>query len=104
MLYLKSPTTDGETDQHQTFKVTHPFHPLYGKEYSLITIRHLWGAYRVYYHDNEEQLRSMPINWTNIPKTDPYVHISNGRVPFRITDLLELRALIDRLNAHYIDN
>jgi hypothetical protein len=28
----------------ETFRVTHPFHPLYGREYKLITYCHGWEA------------------------------------------------------------
>jgi transposase len=33
--------------------VTHPFHPLHGREFSLVTYRHNWGENRVYFHQGE---------------------------------------------------
>ena len=35
----------------QFLRVTHPFHPLLGKEFPLADRRLTWGEDRVYYHD-----------------------------------------------------
>jgi hypothetical protein len=36
----------------QTFRVTHPFHPLSGRTFQLIECRQTWGEYRVFFHDD----------------------------------------------------
>lgn len=35
----------------ETFQVTHPFHPLFGQVFVLVTVHRNWGEERVYYHD-----------------------------------------------------
>jgi hypothetical protein len=81
-------------DNAQTFQITHPFHPLYGKSYSLVTYRHTWGVDRVYYHDEVGTLRSIPAGWTDVLGQDPFVMIAAGRSAFRVVDLLDLCRLV----------
>jgi len=38
-------------DHHNKFRVTHPFHPLLGMEYELVTRKLTWGEDRVFYYD-----------------------------------------------------
>jgi len=89
-----APLCDGEVE---TFQVTHPFHPLKGKQYALITYRHNWGEDLVYYHDKRGRLCRIPASWTNVIPPDPFVALAGRRSPFRISDLLELSRLIDAL-------
>ena len=77
--------------------MTHPFHPLCGREYALVTYRHNWGEDRAYFHDDEGRLRSVPAEWTSLGADDPFVVVAAGRTAFRATDLLELASLIERL-------
>jgi hypothetical protein len=44
-----APDCDGAT---QTFRVTHPFHPLLGRELRLVTFRQNWGEKRAYFYDD----------------------------------------------------
>lgn len=74
--------------------MTHRFHPLRGAEFALVTAKATWGLDRVYYHDAEGTLVSMPRAWTSVRPCDPFVEVSAGRSPFRIQDLLELAALL----------
>lgn len=78
--------------------MTHPFHPLYGKTFGLVTCRHNWGADRVYYHDERGELRSLPSAWTSVVAEDPVVTLGAGRSAFRVADLLELSRLLSNLN------
>ena len=80
-----------------TFQVTHPFHPLLGQEFELVSIHRAWEEHRVYYYDTPGHLRSLPISWTTIQEPDPFITIAEGRTPFRISDLLELRLLLEGL-------
>jgi hypothetical protein len=79
------------------FRVTHPFHPLHGRQFSLVTVRNNWGEDRVYYHDTDERLVSIPAAWTDVCTPDPFVHFSGGRSPFCLEDLLELARLLSVL-------
>lgn len=59
-----------------------------------MTVRHNWGEDRVYYHDAQGLLASIPASWTDVIPADPVVAISAGRSPFRLEDLLELTRLL----------
>ena len=88
-----APDTDGE---QRRFRVTHPFHPLLGREFELTQYRQCWGEDRVFYLDDED-LRSIPARWTSAVADDPLVVISAGRSMYRVSDLLELAKLIREL-------
>ena len=77
--------------------MTHPFHPLRGREFELVTYRQNWGEDRVYFHDDQGQLRSLSAGWTSLGADDPFVVMSRGRSSFRTVDLLELVTLIENL-------
>jgi len=79
--------------------VTHPFHPLLGREFKIVTVRQNWGEHRVYYHDEDKRLRSIPAAWTSVFGEDPFVMVAAGRSPFRANDLVELRWLIDAVGG-----
>jgi hypothetical protein len=77
--------------------VTHPFHPLCGCEFDLVTYRHNWGEDRVYFHDDQGQLRAISATWTSLEPDDPFVTVSVGRAAFRTADLVELAGLLQEL-------
>ncbi len=81
----------------QLVRITHPFHPLFGQQFPLVTIRHNWGEDRVYYRDAAGQVACIPTTWTDVVAPDPVVVISAGRSPFRLADLLELVRLATAL-------
>ena len=72
----------------------HPFHPLYGESFELLSHRSSWGEDRVTFHDGEGRLRSLPASWTSVVGRDPFVALSAGRAFFRVEDLLALVALV----------
>jgi len=78
------------------FRVTHPFHPLRGTEYELVTRRFNWGEDRVFYYDQAGELKSFLTNVTDQMAEDAFTRISAGRSAFRVDDLLELRGLLNR--------
>jgi hypothetical protein len=77
--------------------VNHPFHPLFGQQFELVSIHHAWEEHRVYYYVSPGHLRSLPVSWTTIQEPDPFVTIAEGRSPFRVADLLELSRLLQNL-------
>jgi hypothetical protein len=83
----------------QTFQVTHPFHPWKGREFSLVTYRTTWGEDRVYFHDEQGRLISLPARWTSVLPPEPLVAMAEGRSDFRVDDLLRLVALIRQLDC-----
>jgi hypothetical protein len=62
-----------------------------------VTYRHNWGEHRVYFHDPQGRLISLPAAWTDVLPPDPFVVLSAGRSAFRVTDLLELAQLLRHL-------
>ena len=79
------------------FRITHPFHPLRGAEYELVTRKLTWGEDRVFYYDANGRLKSLLTNVTDVVSKDAFDCVSAGRSAFRVEDLLELRRLFDRL-------
>lgn len=97
----KSSTVCNKDVSQKTFQITHPFHPLFGKEYQLVDLRQAWGDNRVYYFDPvTDELRYIPSSWTSVMVRDPFVEISQGRAYFRTKDLLELVDELIKLGAH----
>jgi hypothetical protein len=78
------------------FRITHPFHPLRGAEYELVTRKLTWGEDRVFYYDPNGKLKSLLTNVTDVVSTDAFHRVSAGRSAFRVEDLLELWHLFDR--------
>jgi hypothetical protein len=93
-----SSDTPHSPDEAQTFRVTHPFHPLAGRQFPIATLRHTWGEDRVYFYDDDQRLQSVPLTWTSLTPADPFVLLSAGRAPFHLQKLIELLHLLhDRL-------
>ncbi len=89
-------TPDG-VNPPRLFQVTHPFHPLDGREFALVTCRHNWGEDRVYFRDDGEWATSVPTAWTSISAADPFVAVSADRSPFKAQDLLDVPELIQAM-------
>ena len=94
---FESSNTSDTFDSNQTFRITHPFHPLYGREFLIIAYRHIWAGTRVYFNDDNGRMISVPAQWTSILPPDPIVVLSKGQSAFRATDLLELARIIEHL-------
>jgi hypothetical protein len=81
------------------FRVTHPYHPLRGQEFDLVSHSHIWEKDRVYYHDDRGRLRSLPTRWTSLAPLDLFEVVAEGRARFRPSDLLQLADLIEGLRG-----
>ena len=79
------------------FRVTHPFHPLFGREFELIDFHKTWGEDRVFFRDTEGQLQSIVTTCTDVAGDDPFVEIAAGRSFFRYEDLVRLADLLKGL-------
>ena len=88
--WIKPTTTSFPHGEEETFQVTHPFHPLFGKTFALILCHHNWQEKRVYYQNELGEPGSLPLEWTNRAPIDPFVQLSAGRSAFRVADLLKL--------------
>jgi hypothetical protein len=82
-----APDADQATE---SFTVTHPFHPWYGRRFDLIDCQRRWGQWWVYFVTSEGNSAYLPANWTDVGPTDPFVEQSQGRAIARVQDLLEL--------------
>jgi hypothetical protein len=81
------------------FRVVHPYHPLFGREFQVADYRHNWGEDRVYFHNPNGVLTSIPTGWTSLFGQDPFVVMAAGRSHFRVGDLVELARLIEGLKS-----
>lgn len=77
--------------------MTHPFHPLLGREFEAVTVRNNWGENRVHYHDEQGRLVSIPTPWTSLAEEDPFVVVSAGRSCLRVVDLVRLTEIVQCL-------
>ena len=79
--------------------MTHPFHPLYGRDFEFVAHRQNWGEDRVHLHDENGQLFSLPAGWTDVAAADPFVVMAAGRCAFTADGLLAVADLLDRFGA-----
>jgi hypothetical protein len=75
--------------------VTHPFHPLRGREYEWVDRRVSWGERRLYYYDSKRRLTYIPEVWTSLAAPEPLDVFAAGAVLFRVEDLLRLVTLVE---------
>ena len=90
----KVSTAPNTVDKIQTFRITHPFHPLADREYALIVHKLNWGEDRVSFKDEKGDYHCIPATWTDINPADAYERIGDNRSYFRIGDLIEIRDII----------
>jgi hypothetical protein len=74
--------------------VVHPFHPLLGQQFAVISCTKAWGEDRVSYINSVGQIDYMPTSWTDLNPTDPFVMLSAGRAFLRVPELTEMHRLI----------
>ena len=78
-------------------RITHPFHPLSGRQFDLVEHRCIFAESFVYFHDDAGHLREIPAAWTDFVKGDAFVEMAAGRSPLHAGCLLQLCDLMDRL-------
>jgi len=76
------------------FRITHPFHPLRDRPLELACWERAWGENRVYFHDSDGLLATVPAEWTDLEGPDPFVAMSDGRSMLRVSDLPEMAKLL----------
>ena len=80
-------------------RITHPFHPLFGREIDFVNRQQRWGEDRVLYRDPDGYLLSLPAHWTSVDAEDPCIIVGAGRSHFRAADLIDLAALVATLQV-----
>lgn len=78
--------------------MTHPFHPLRGREFEFVETLSCWGEPRVGHPGEDGNLRFLPLAWTSAAVADPFVRVAAGRSAFRVSDLQALATLIGDLD------
>ena len=78
-------------------RITHPFHPLCGREFELICRRRHWGEDRAVYEGRNGRLCTIASAWTDIDPADEFRLVAGDRAAFRTVDLLALCDALDRL-------
>ena len=85
--------------EKQRFRVTHPFHPLHGREFELIEIATMNGVGLVHYTADDGTLRTIRQAFTSAAAVAPFARVAAGRSAFRVADLLALAALLESLDG-----
>jgi Family of unknown function (DUF5372) len=70
-----------------------------GCDFEFVEHKLNWGEDRVWLHDENGTLFSLPAGWTDVPAPDPFVVVAAGRCPFTAESLLAVADLLDRLRA-----
>jgi len=84
-------TTPDDTNGEHCFTITHPFHPLSGQIFLLLSQRLAWGEERVFFADPQtQQVRSLPLAWTSLAPPDPFLVVAAGKAVLRFSDLHQL--------------
>lgn len=84
-------------DEGRRIRITHPFHPLSGKQFDLVEHRYIFSESYVYFHDDRGHLREVPAVWTDFVKADGFAEIAAGRSPLHARRLVELADLVGRM-------
>ena len=85
----KGKLSTARCDDHrgQTFRVTHPYHPLFGQEFEMVSYHHTWAEARVCFQHSPGRLRALPVGWTSLAgfdgRRDPRAVSSTAPHPVR---------------------
>ncbi len=88
-------TTRVRRIEPQKFRITHPFHPLTGREFEALSRKEYSGEHRVCFVDKKGRQCEIPLSWTDLAPEDAHTTLSAGKSWFRAADLLELTRLIE---------
>ena len=83
----------------QLVRITHPFHPLAGRQLACVGERYNRSGKRLLLRVDDKTVCSVPPQWTDLAASDPEVVMGQGRALFRVVDLLELASLVSRLSG-----
>jgi hypothetical protein len=86
------------------FRVIHPFHPLYQQQLDEIGRTRRWGDERVWFRTASGDLRTIPLRFTSLAASDPYLQWGGGKSWHRVAELVELSRLMDGLRDAEVGN
>ena len=78
-------------------RVTHPFHPLSGREWVCVAERYNRYGRHLLLQVDEEMVWSVPLPWTDVVAPDPECIMGEQRALFRVADVVALAVLVARL-------
>lgn len=81
-------------------RVTHPFHPLSGRQFTCVGERYNRYGKRLLLQVDAGTVCSVPPQWTDVVAPDPAIAIGKRRAVFRVADLMELAQLVADLSRH----
>ena len=88
----------GDSDANtRLVRVTHPFHPLSGRQLICVGERYNRYGTRLLLRIDEDQVCSVPKQWTDLVAPDPEVVVGARRALSVVADLVELAELVSRL-------
>ena len=90
-------TTPVHRKQPEKFRITHPFHPLSGREFEALTRKEYGGEQRVCFLDKKGRQCEIPLSWTDLAAEDPVTILTSGKSWFRAADLVESARLVEGL-------
>ena len=74
-------TTPDDIHGEHGFTITHPFHPICGQAFPLLTRHFAWGEERVFFPDPQtHEVRSLPLAWTSLAPPDPFLIVADGKL------------------------
>ena len=80
--------------------VTHPFHPLAGQQLPCVGERYNRYGKTLLLKGGDGAVYAVRPQWTDVVAPDPEIVLGGRRALFRVTDLLELVCLVDRLSGY----
>ena len=96
---ISTENADSSSPSLQFVRVTHPFHPLFGRQLPCVGKRYNRYGERLLLQADDAAIWSVPPRWTDLVSPDLEVVMGDGRAVMRFTDLLELADLVDRLSG-----
>jgi hypothetical protein len=97
-------TAPNTGDKRHHVRITHPFHPLRGKQFELIEHKCIYAESYLFFYDPFGRLLQIPAVWTDLLKPDAFVEAAVGRSPLHAGRLLELAELLKHLRKERSDN
>lgn len=79
--------------------VTHPFHPLFERRLPCVGRRQNRHGARLLLQAEDGAVWSVPPHWTDLASPEPEVVMGRGRAVLRVSDLLALADLVERLRG-----
>jgi len=95
---ISTQNADSSGVTQQFVRVTHPFHPLFGRRLPCVGKRYNRYGERLLLQVDGATVWSVPPQWTDLVDPDPEVVMGHGRALLRTVDLIELASLVKRLS------